>query len=75
MERRVVITGTGVISCVGNNTADFWSAVVEGHCGLGPVTRFDVSEYRTGIAGEVKNFDVEKYMTDNKELLEKFNVN
>ena len=63
MERRVVITGTGVISCVGNNTADFWSAVVEGRCGLGPVTRFDASEYRTGIAGEVKNFDVEKYMT------------
>ncbi|MDD4816867.1 MAG: beta-ketoacyl-ACP synthase II [Victivallaceae bacterium] len=63
MERRIVITGTGVISCVGNNTADFWSAVVEGRCGLGPVTRFDVSEYRTGIAGEVKNFDVEKYMT------------
>ncbi|MBQ4107578.1 MAG: beta-ketoacyl-ACP synthase II [Lentisphaeria bacterium] len=56
-KRRVVITGTGVISCVGNNSTDFWQAVINGRCGIGPVTRFDVSEYRTQIAGEVKNFE------------------
>ena len=56
-KRRVVITGTGVISCVGNNSSDFWQAVINGRCGIGPVTRFDVSEYRTQIAGEVKNFE------------------
>ncbi len=62
-ERRVVITGTGVISCVGNNVADFWSALVNGRCGLSRITRFDASEYRTQIGGEVKDFDVEKYMS------------
>ncbi len=59
--RRVVITGNGVLSCVGNNIAEFWNAVIEGHCGLGPVTRFDASEYRTQIAGEVKNFNSADY--------------
>ncbi len=61
--RRVVVTGCGVISCVGNNLADFWDSLVNGRCGLGKVTRFDTSEYRTRIAGEVKDFDVTKYMT------------
>ena len=55
-KRRVVVTGTGVISCVGNNTADFWQAVVNGRCGIGKITRFDAGEYRTQIAGEVKDF-------------------
>jgi 3-oxoacyl-[acyl-carrier-protein] synthase II len=61
-ERRVVITGTGIVSCVGNCVADFWDALVNGRCGLGKITRFDVSEYRTQIGGEVKNFDISKYM-------------
>lgn len=61
--RRVVITGTGILSCVGNTTAEFWDAVVNGRCGLGPVTKFDVSEYRTKIAGELKNFDVTKFVS------------
>ena len=42
-DRRVVITGTGVISCVGQNVEDFWSAVVNGECGLDRITRFDVT--------------------------------
>ncbi len=61
--RRVVVTGTGVISCVGNDNATFWDALVNGRCGLGAITRFDVSAYRTQIAGEVKNFDISKYMS------------
>lgn len=61
--RRVVITGDGVISCVGNNVEAFWDALVNGRCGLGRVTRFDASEFRTQIAGEVKDFDVSKYMS------------
>ena len=62
-ERRVVVTGTGVISCVGKDTAEFWNALVNGLCGLGYVTHFDASEgYRTKIAGEVKDFDVSKYI-------------
>ena len=60
--RRVVVTGYGVISCVGNSVPDFWDALINGRCGIGPITRFDASEYRTKIAGEVKNFDFSTYM-------------
>ncbi len=63
-DRRVVITGTGIISCVGNNVQDFWDSIINGRCGIGPVTRFDVSKYRTMIAGEVKNFSITSYMTE-----------
>ena len=62
-KRRVVVTGCGIISCVGNNVKTFWDAVVNGRCGLGPVTRFDVSDYRTRIAGEVKDFNVCDYLS------------
>ncbi len=61
-QRRVVVTGYGIVSCVGNSSEEFWKSVVEGRCGLGKITRFDASEYRTQIAGEVKNFDPEKYL-------------
>ena len=61
-DRRVVITGTGIVSCVGNSVVEFWDSLVNGRCGLGQITRFDVSEYRTRIGGEVKNFDISRYM-------------
>ena len=57
-ERRVVVTGCGVLSCVGNDVQTFWDALVNGRCGLGTITRFDTSAYRTHIAGEVKDLDV-----------------
>lgn len=62
MDRRVVVTGMGVISCVGNDLGAFWDSLVTGRCGLGPVTKFDASRFRTKIAGEVKNFDIERYL-------------
>lgn len=62
--RRVVITGIGAISCVGHNVQDFWNAIVNGKCGLGKIERFDLSGYRTQIAGEVKNFDPTRYMSE-----------
>jgi beta-ketoacyl-acyl-carrier-protein synthase II len=62
-ERRVVVTGYGVVSCVGKNVPEFWDSLVNGRCGLGKVTRFDVSEYRTQIAGEIKDFDPTLYMS------------
>ena len=61
-ERRVVITGRGALSCVGQDVASFWDALVNGRCGLGKVTRFDTSAYRTQIAGEIKDFDPTKYI-------------
>lgn len=60
--RRVVVTGTGIISCVGNSVGEFWDSLVNGRCGLDRLTYFDASEFRTQIAGEVKNFDISKYM-------------
>lgn len=62
--RRVVVTGTGITSSVGNNTADFWDSLINGRCGIGPVTHFDCQNFRTQIAGEVKNFDILKYIPE-----------
>ena len=58
-ERRVVITGMGVVSPVGNNLDDFWSAIVKGTSGIATITKFDAGDYKTRIAGEVKNFNPE----------------
>jgi len=62
MKRRVVITGVGVISPVGNDAKTFWNSLLEGKSGVGPVTAFDASEYPTRIAAEVKDFDPGAYM-------------
>ncbi|MBP5531323.1 MAG: beta-ketoacyl-ACP synthase II [Lentisphaeria bacterium] len=62
-EKRVVVTGYGALSCVGNGVEALWSAVTEGRCGLGVITRFDTAPYRTRIAGEIKDFDVSQYIS------------
>ncbi|MFC9236092.1 beta-ketoacyl-[acyl-carrier-protein] synthase family protein [Streptomyces decoyicus] len=61
--RRVVVTGCGVVSPVGNTTADFWAALLAGRSGLGPVTRFDASDLPVRIGGEVTDFDTTGYLT------------
>ncbi len=60
--RRVVVTGLGIISPVGNTVTEAWSALVAGTSGIAPVTRFDASAFACRFAGEVKNFDLEKYI-------------
>ena len=65
--RRVVVTGIGVISPVGNDVDSFWKAISEGRSGIGPITRFDASAMRTRIAGEVKGYDPEDHF-DRKEV-------
>ncbi len=57
MNRRVVITGVGLITPLGIGTDESWSAVCSGKSGIGPITKFDTSDFNTRIAGEVKNFD------------------
>lgn len=54
---RVVITGMGVISPVGNSVADFWAAISAGQSGIGPITRFDTTDHKAKLAAEVKGFD------------------
>jgi 3-oxoacyl-[acyl-carrier-protein] synthase II len=56
-ERRVVITGLGVVSPLGNDVATFWSNITSGQCGIDTIKAFDASKFETQIAGEVKNFD------------------
>ncbi|MFA7270113.1 MAG: beta-ketoacyl-ACP synthase II [Sterolibacterium sp.] len=60
--RRVVVTGLGIISPVGNTTQETWDNIVAGKCGIGPITRFDASTFKSRIAGEVKGFDVAAYL-------------
>ena len=57
MRRRVVVTGMGCISPVGNNVRDTWSAILAGKSGSGMITRFDASTHKTRFAAEVKDFD------------------
>jgi len=66
MTRRVVVTGMGLVTPVGNDTASAWQALVEGRSGVGPITYFDASDQEARIAAEVKHFDPVQYM-DRKE--------
>ncbi len=61
--RRVVVTGLGIISPVGIGIAAAWSSIVAGKSGIGPITHFDAGTFPTRIAGEVKDFDVAKWLS------------
>jgi 3-oxoacyl-[acyl-carrier-protein] synthase II len=64
--RRVVVTGLGALTPIGNTADELWAGLTEGRSGIGPITRFDTTGYPTRIAGEVKGFDELKYV-DKKE--------
>jgi len=61
--RRVVVTGMGIVSPVGNSVEEAWQNVLAGRSGIGPITRFDASTFAVQFAGEVKNFDVGAYLS------------
>ena len=61
MERRVVITGLGAITPIGNNVEEFWNGIKQGKCGIDQITEFDASNYKVKLAGEVKNYNPEDY--------------
>ena len=56
-QRRVVVTGMGIVSPIGNSLASAWDSIQAGRCGIGPITHFDASAFTTRIAGEVRDFD------------------
>jgi 3-oxoacyl-[acyl-carrier-protein] synthase II len=61
-QRRVVVTGLGCVSPVGNNVADSWAALIEGKSGIATITKFDATPFSTRFAGEVKGFNIEDYI-------------
>lgn len=60
--RRVVITGMGAITPIGNSVEEFWNGIKEGKTGFGPITYFDTADYRCKLAADVKDFDPTQYM-------------
>ena len=62
MKKRVVITGIGAITPVGNTVAEYWDSLKEGKHGFGPITQFDASAYKCKLVGEVKNFVAKDYI-------------
>jgi len=62
-KRRVVVTGLGAISPVGLTVKESWEAILAGKSGIAPITNFDVSDFSVKFAGQVKNFDVSKYLS------------
>lgn len=60
--RRVVVTGLGAVTPIGNSVEEFWSSIKQEKIGFAPITRFDATDYKVKLAAEVKDFDPEKYM-------------
>src|SRR5437867_1988760 len=67
-ERRVVITGLGLVSPLGNDVETSWNALLAGKCGIGPITAFDASAFDTKIAAQVKDFDPAPAFPSPKEI-------
>lgn len=66
--RRVVVTGMGAVTPVGNDISSFWSSLTGGMHGIGPITRFDTAEFKAKVAAEVKDFDPRAYMDKSQAL-------
>ena len=61
--KRVVVTGLGALTPIGNNVAEYWDGLVNGKSGAAPITNFDASKFKTQFACEVKNFNIEDFMS------------
>ncbi|MCK5011777.1 MAG: beta-ketoacyl-[acyl-carrier-protein] synthase II, partial [Deltaproteobacteria bacterium] len=61
VEKRVVVTGMGIISPIGIGVDENWEAICQGKSGIGPITKFDTSDFVSKIAGEVKGFNPEDF--------------
>ena len=64
--RRVVVTGMGALTPIGNTLQDYWKGLVEGVSGAGLITHFDTSKFKTKFACEVKGFDPQTFLTERK---------
>lgn len=66
MKKRVVVTGIGAVSPLGNDAETTWENVLAGKSGIGPMTRLDPDQYSAKVAAEIKDFDIEKYVEKKK---------
>lgn len=62
MKRRVVITGMGAVTPIGNNTEEMWESVKKGNCGIAPITHYDTSGQKVKLAGEIKNLNIDDFI-------------
>lgn len=62
MKRRVVVTGLGAVTPIGNTVEEFWNSIKAGTVGIGEITKFDTTNYKVKLAAEVKNFDAKERM-------------
>lgn len=62
MKRRVVITGMGAVTPIGNTVEEFWQGILENKVGIGPITKFDTTDFKVKVAAEVKGFDPKQHM-------------
>ncbi len=62
IDRRVVVTGVGLVTALGTGLEKNWQALMEGRSGIGPITRFDASDFAARIAGEVRDFNSEDWI-------------
>lgn len=62
MKRRVVITGMGAVTPIGNNTEEMWESVKKGNCGIAPITHYDTSGQKVKLAGEIKNLNIDEFI-------------
>src|SRR5258708_12951602 len=62
IDRRVVVTGVGLVTPLGTGLEENWQALMEGRSGIGPITRFDVSDFPARIAGEARDFNPEDWI-------------
>lgn len=62
MSRRVVVTGLGAVTPIGNNVDDFWTSVKAGKIGFDHITKFDTTDYKCHIAAELKDFNPQDFM-------------
>ena len=69
--RRVVITGMGAVTPIGDNVNEFWNSLINGKSGIGTLTKFDVSGYSSQIAAEVRDFSIEKFGLDARKVKRK----
>ena len=78
MKRRVVVTGLGAVTPLGNDAESFWEGIKAGKVGIQSITRFDTTDYKVKVAAEVKGFEPEKYMdfkaAKRMELFSKYGV-